>query len=224
MGRLTRRSWLRPVQRWLGWGLSVAGMAWLVWPLLRPMLWQAHGAPVLVVLDGYHRLDWVLQRQARSGASVLLITCPATGQPTVMQMARHQHLAQPNQPAPPLLVIRHGFDTATQGVAMAHWLQQRSRLGLPAPAELMLVSDRHHFPRAWLVFQLAAGSRGSRVRAMPVPASSAPRTPANSPWWQDAPLWRDGLRLQLWRLTGSTGAFLQADAWQAKVRACGEVD
>lgn len=200
----------RPV-RWGAPLLLALAALWLAWPLLRPRLWPASGAPWLVVLDGYHRLDWALQLQARNPAPILLITCPATGQPTAAQWARRRQ-------ASPLLVLHEGVDTAGQAAALARWLQQRQRQGQPLPRQLLLVSDPHHFPRASWAAQIAVGSSGSRVIPMPVPASSPLQLAAQrKPRW---PQWRDALRLQLWRASGSTGAVLRPATLERKIQAC----
>jgi len=191
---------------------------WLSWPLLRPRLWPASGRPWLVVLDGYHRLDWALERQARSTEPILLISCPSTGQPAAAQRARQRASALLHPQPPPLLVLQQGFDTATQAAALAQWLQRRQRQGHPPPRQLLLVSDPHHFPRALWATQIAVGGSGSQVVALPVPNSSS-ASPAGS-WWSHGPLWRDALRLQLWRAKGSTGAFVNPAQLRNKIESC----
>ena len=104
-------------------------VGWLAWPLLRPWFWHVSGSPWLVVLDGYHRLDWALQRQARSSQPILLITCPATAQPTPPQWVQQRQASCSFPQSPPMLVLQEGFDTATQVVALAQWLQRRQRQG-----------------------------------------------------------------------------------------------
>ncbi|MCP9890288.1 YdcF family protein [Cyanobium sp. Aljojuca 7D2] len=201
--------------------LALAGataLLWLAWPLLRPRLWPAAGDPWLVVLDGYHRLDWALQRQGRSGEPILLITCLATRQPTAAQWSTHQGNTRSHPNRPQLRVLHQGFDTATQAVALAQWLQQRRQQGQPAPGQLLLVSDPHHFPRAQWAAQVAVGSSGSQVVALPVPTGVPLMT--EEEWWLHWPSWRDALRLQLWRATGSTGASIKAAKRQRKVQAC----
>ena len=196
-------------------------LGWLLWPLLRPRLWPATGPTWLLVLDGYHRLDAALERQARTAEPILLITCPSTGQPSAEQLASQRKLAAP------LLVLKEGFDTATQAAALARWLQHRQQQGQPAPRQLLLVSDGHHFPRASLAAQIAVGSGGSSVIPLPARPSSDPPSPVRSPWswrsWQDN-TWRDAVRLQLWRATGSTGAVLHVHQLERKIRACQEQD
>jgi uncharacterized SAM-binding protein YcdF (DUF218 family) len=195
-----------------------AALLWLVWPWLRPRLWPAQGAAWLVVLDGYHRLDAAIARQDLTGEAILLITCPATGQPTTAQRLRQRVVSQRLVPPPPLVVVEQGFDTATQATALAQWLQKRQRLGQAIPRQLHLVSDSHHFPRARWAAQIAAGGYGSEVLSLPVvpPASLSGSTTPSLDW----PSWRDALRLQLWRATGSTGAVLNGHKLELKVQAC----
>ncbi len=184
-------------------------LGWWLWPWLRPFLWPANGADWLVVLDGYHRLDHALERQTRTAQPILLITCPLTGQPTPSQ---RRWARRRGSRAARLVVLQHGFDTATQMVALARWLEQQSSLGLSQPRRILVVSDSHHFPRASLAAQIAVGGAGTRVSALPVSA-----LPSASPPW---PTWRDALRLQLWRLTGSTGGLLNPPRLRSKIRAC----
>ena len=145
-----------------------AALLWLAWPWLRPRLWPAQGAAWLVVLDGYHRLDAALARQGFTGEPILLINCPSTGQPTTTQSLRQREVSQRFSSPPPLVVVEHGFDTATQATALAQWLQERQRLGQAIPRQLHLVSDPHHFPRARWAAQIAAGGYGSEMLALPV--------------------------------------------------------
>lgn len=196
----------------LGFGvLFTSALLWFVWPWLRPRLWPAAGASWLVVLDGYHRLDAALDRQARSAEPILLITCPATGQPSASQRDAARS---------PLQVVRGGADTAGQAVLFAHWLQQQP----PGrrPRRVLLFSDRHHFPRAAWAFQVAAGASGTSVESFAVD-TAAPRLLID-PWaWSHlGPAWRDALRLQLWRFTGSTGAGLAPERAARKLKACGQ--
>lgn|GEM_PF-4118822 len=202
---------------WLGCASLAAAALWCAWPWLRPRLAPASGRPWLVVLDGYHRLDAALQIQRGSqhhGWPILLITCPATGQPRPAQRA---------QAVAPLLVVLeqppHGGDTAGQAVALANWL--RARPPALRPARVLLLSDPHHFPRAAWTLQIAAGGFGTRVQPWPVDVTGASQVVFDRwAWPQLWPSVRDVLRLQLWRLTGSTGAFLNAPKREAKVRAC----
>lgn len=207
----------------LGGLLGGGALLWLVWPWLRPWLWPARGPAWLVVLDGYHRLDRALAVQRRQPLPILLISCPATGQPTPQQW---------RQARAPLLLLRQGFDTAGQMAALARWRPRlpvgpaHSWLEQAAPAQVWLVTDPSHLPRAQLAAQIALGSGGTRVRSLPAPppgsdplVGTAPLVGAAAPTsaW---PLWRDALRLQLWRLTGSTGALLRPDLLRAKRVLC----
>jgi uncharacterized SAM-binding protein YcdF (DUF218 family) len=171
----------------------------------------------LVVLDGYHRLDQalVLQRgEHQQGWPILLITCPANGQPTPAQRA---------QAVAPLVVVMeqqpNGGDTAGQAVALAQWLE--SQPAPSRPAHVLLLSDPWHFPRAAWASQIAAGGLGTSVRPLPVIADHAqPPIVDRWAWRQLWPAVRDAMRLQLWRLSGNTGAFLNGTKRQTKVRAC----
>lgn len=176
---------------------------WLLWPLLRPVLAPAHGTTLVVVLDGYQRLDAAL---ARTGSlPLLLITCPRTGQPTAAQRQRAA--------GRPFWLLRQGWDSAHQLTQLARWLQ-RPPTSLPPIGRVLLVSDSHHLPRLLPAARIALGGQGLAVAGLT--ASSA--LPAPATW----PIWRDSLRLQLWRATGSTGSFLVPTQRRAKQAACGE--
>lgn len=197
--------------------LLLAAGLWLSWPFLRPLLRPARGPAWLVVLDGYHRLDAALELQRRLRLPILLISCPATGQPTPAQWRRARG---------PLLVLRQGFDTASQIAALSRWRPPGSVAGSPAPSRLWILSDGFHVPRAALAGQIALGSAGTRVEPLPLYPigrpiapfrfSAPPPMPPASLW----PIWRDALRLQLWRLSGSTGAVLLPRLLQHKQRLC----
>jgi hypothetical protein len=211
------------------WFLALlVALLWLAWPFLRPRLWPAAGPTWLVVLDGYHRLDLALELQRRQRLPILLISCPATGQPTAAQWRRA---------TAPLLVLPQGFDTATQMAALGRWWPQRQsslRHDHPAalspalsaalsatPAQVWLVSDPSHLPRARLAAQIALGAAGTRVRPQPAPFPGTSDSLAIVPDpLGDWPLWRDALRLQLWRLSGSTGSFLQPAVMKRKIFVC----
>ncbi len=196
-----------------------AALLWLAWSWLRLRLWPAQGVAWLVVLDGYHRLDAALERQQSTAEPILLITCPSTGQPTISQSLRQREVSQRFSTPPLLVVLEQGFDTATQATALAQWLQKRQRLGQTIPRQLHLLSDPHHFPRARWAAQIAAGGYGSEVLALPVvPRGSLSGSTASSPGW---PSWRDALRLQLWRATGGTGAWLAPELTARKRGGCG---
>jgi hypothetical protein len=101
---------------------------------------------------------------------------------------------------------------------LAQWLQKRQRLGQSIPRQLQLLSDSHHFPRARWAAQIVAGGFGSEVLALPVvPLAFASGSTTPAPDW---PSWRDALRLQLWRATGSTGAVLNGYKLERKIQAC----
>lgn len=205
----------------LGLTALLAGSAalWLAWPWLRPALWPARGPAWLVVLDGYHRLDRALAVQRRLPLPILLISCPATGQPTPQQW---------RQARAPLLLLRRGSDTAGQIAALALWRPQlpgasgEAWRSLDAPAAIWLVSDPVHLPRARLAAQIALGSAGTRVLPLPAPppGSPSPAIAGGAPLTSDWPLWRDALRMQVWRLSGSTAAFLQPALQQHKHSLC----
>ncbi len=195
-----------------------AAVFWSLWPWIRPALFPAAGRPWLVVLDGYHRLDHALTLQGQEpfrGWPILLITCPATGQPTALQAA---------QASPPLSVLLGrpplGGDTAGQAVALAKWLHQ-----LPTqsrPGRVLLLSDQHHFPRAAWTAQLAAGGLGTVVEPWVVDAE-APRLSLDRwAWPQLWPALRDLLRLQAWRLSGSTLSEFDSEKRLNKAQACVE--
>ena len=202
------------------WVMSVcsAAVLWSLWPWLRPFSFPAAGRPWLVVLDGYHRLDHALTLQGQEpfrGWPILLITCPATGQPTALQAA---------QASPPLSVLLErpplGGDTAGQAVALAKWLHQlplQSR-----PGRVLLLSDQHHFPRAAWTAQLAAGGLGTVVEPWPVDAGAPRRSLDRWAWPQVWPALRDVLRLQVWRISGSTLSELDSEKRQKKAQACFE--
>ncbi len=169
-----------------------------------------------MVLDGYHRLDQALSLQrAKSHRRwpILLITCPATGQPTRVQRS---------QAEPPLVVVLEhpplGGDTAGQAVALAEWLKR-----LPAqsrPRRVLLLSDNHHFPRAAWSAQVAVGGGGTLVQPWVVDAE-ATRIPLRRWSWKRLwPALRDVLRLQVWRISGSTGSELDSEKRQKKGQAC----
>jgi hypothetical protein len=181
--------------------LVAAAMLWLLWPLLRPALAPARGTTLVVVFDGYHRLDAAL---ARSGSlPLLLITCPLTGQPTAAQRQRAR--------SRPFWVLNHGADSAQQLSWLARWLQ-RPPASLPPIGRVLLASDSHHLPRLLPAARLALGGQGLAVAGL----TTASVQPPPGPW----PILRDSLRLQLWRATGSTGAFLVPATLRAKQAAC----
>lgn len=180
---------------------------WLLWPLLRPALAPARGTTLVVVFDGYHRLDAALQHTGTS--PLLLITCPRTGQPTPAQ--RHRASGRL------FFVVSEGADSAEQLTVLARWLQLPPA-ALPPLGEVMLISDTHHLPRLLPSARLALGGRGWRVTGLPADADwpAVARPPLPGPW----PISRDWLRLQLWRATGITGAQLVPAIRRRKLAAC----
>jgi len=181
----------------------VVVLLWAVWPLFRPFAFFGSGSSLLVVLDGYQRLDLALDRQRKSSESILLITCPATGQPTPRQKRR----------AKKMFVLKQGLDTVEQIKALAGWLEHLPASGHRMPGVVVLVSDAHHFPRAFIVAQLAVGGVGIKVAALKT--SVGKEQP-----WTEASIWRDALRIQLWRLTGSTWGVLDSRATVRKFNSC----
>jgi hypothetical protein len=181
--------------------LLAAAALWLLWPLLRPTLAPAPGSTLVVVFDGYHRLDAAL---ARSGSlPLLLISCPLTGQPTAAQRQRARFR--------PYWVLNQGWDSAQQLSWLARWLQ-RPPASLPPIGRVLLASDSHHLPRLLPAARVALGGQGLAVAGL----TTASFQPPPGPW----PILRDSLRLQLWRATGSTGAFLLPATMRAKQTAC----
>jgi hypothetical protein len=162
----------------------------------------------VVVFDGYHRLDAALTHTPAE--PLLLITCPRTGQPTT---AQRQRLA-----SRPFWRLQQGVHSAQQLTALSRWLQQPPAV-LPPIGRVLLVSDRHHLPRLLPAARLALGGQGLRVSALladaDVPVQLRPPQPG------PVPIARDWLRLQLWRATGSTGAWLAPELGARKHAACG---
>ena len=110
------------------------------------------------------------------------------------------------QPTPELL---QGFDTATQITALAHWLRHQPS---PRSARVWIATDPDHTARAVVLARIALGSQGIRVGPAdwPTPSSAERRK-----------LLRDALRLTLWRVTGSTGAWLAPEVVARKRADCG---
>ena len=180
---------------------------WFSWPFLAPMLSPASGSPWLVVLDGYHRLDAALEMQRQPkmlGWPILLITCPTTSQPSLLQRQKAVGVLE---------TILDGADTADQATVLSRYL--RLFQAQERPRSIHLVSDSHHFPRASWAFQVAVGALGTLVEVHPVDAVKKTRLSAG--FWLAL---RDLARLQFWRLSGSTGAFLNPFHEQNKNEAC----
>jgi hypothetical protein len=160
----------------------------------------------VVVFDGYHRLDAALERTT---GPLLLLSCPLTGQPTAAQLHRAG--------SRPLFIDRSGQDSARQLTALADWLAQPPA-PLPPFGRVVLVSDSHHLPRLLPAARLALGGRGLALASLTADADWPPaqRHPPPGP----LPITRDWLRLQLWRATGSTGAFLVPSIQRRKLHEC----
>jgi hypothetical protein len=182
-----------------GLGLLLAGGLWLGWPWLAP-LWVpatrlAASPDLLVILDGTP-IRWA--QAERIAAALprpprrLLIRCPRSPAPT--------------QPVAELL---QGFDTATQITALAHWLRSQPA---PLPPRVWIATHPDHTARAVLLARLALGGRGFTVG----PASPPPPGPH-----ERLKLWRDAIRLSLWRATGSTGAWVVPHRLARKRATCG---
>jgi len=174
--------------------------------LVRPALAPARGATLVVVFDGYHRLDAALER---SSGPLLLLSCPLTGQPTAAQRLR----AGPR----PLFIDRSGQDSARQLTALAAWLAHPPA-SLPPFGRVLLVSDSHHIPRLLPAARLALGGWGLTVASLLADADGPPALRHPPPGL--GPIARDWLRLQLWRATGSTGAFLVPAIQRRKQQEC----
>ena len=103
-------------------------------------------------------------------------------------------------------------------MALAKWLHQ-----LPSqsrPGRVLLLSDKHHFPRAAWTAQLAAGGMGTVVQPWAVDAG-APRLSLDRwAWPQLWPALRDALRMQAWRISGSTLSEFDSGKRLMKAQAC----
>lgn len=188
----------------------VATGFWLLWPVLRSSVFPRHGETLVVVFDGYHRLDAALVGTGQR--PLLLLTCPKFHQPSSRQ---RQVLQQQDRQ---FWSVQQGRDSAHQLTVLATWLQQPPR-SLPAIGSVLLVSDAHHLPRLLPAARVALGGRGFRVSGWIAdqhrPPEQRPGLP--SPWL----ISRDWLRLQLWRLSGSTGSALRPRLRAHKQLVCG---
>ena len=179
--------------------LLLASGLWLAWPwivpLVSPVSPSTAGSDLVVVLDGgsgrFAAADRIGQALSQPPRR-LLIRCPR-GTP-------------PPQPTPELL---QGFDTATQITALAHWLRHQPS---PRSARVWIATDPDHTARAVVLARIALGSQGIRVGPadLPTPSSAERRK-----------LFRDALRLTLWRATGTTGAWLAPQVVSRKRVDCG---
>ena len=87
----------------------------------------------------------------------------------------------------------------------------------PPLGRVLLVTDSHHLPRLLPAARLAIGGGGLAVASLPADAAVPPPSAIPpGPW----PVIRDWLRLQLWRATGSIGAFLAPATRQRKAQEC----
>lgn len=195
------------------WLILALALLWLLWPWLGGPLHRRLGrAPsgpeLIVVLDGqasrfqrgdqFHRqilhgLPQVHTGQ-RSGVEPewLLILCPSR--------------FPADRPVPLLL---QGFDTATQITALAQWLNSRPE---PLPRRIWIATDPSHTARATLLARIALAGRGVLVAPAQAPPASAR---------EQRKLWRDAIRLTLWRATGTTGAWLLPSFVARKRAECG---
>ena len=188
----------RQVLVFLSLGTSAAGL-WLAWPwivpLVSPVPTSGAGSDLVVVLDGgsgrFAAADRIGQALPQPPGR-LLIRCPR-GTP-------------PPQPTPELL---QGFDTATQITALAHWLRHQPS---PRIARVWIATDPDHTGRAVVLARIALGSQGIRVgpAGLPTPSPAERRK-----------LFRDAVRLTLWRATGTTGAWLAPQVVARKRADCG---
>jgi hypothetical protein len=102
-----------------------------------------------------------------------------------------------------------GFDTATQIIALAHWLRHQPT---PRSTRLWIATDPDHTARAVVLARIALGGQGIRVGPADLPTPSP---------CEHRKLLRDALRLTLWRATGSTGAWLAPEVAARKRAVCG---
>ena len=92
---------------------------------------------------------------------------------------------------------------------MANWLQHRQAL---LPQRIWIVTDPDHPARATLLVRTALAGRGIQIQPGPPP------TPSPSEYRK---LLTGALRLTLWRITGSTGAWLVPQIVARKRADCG---
>jgi hypothetical protein len=173
---------------------------------LKPCIGSDSGrtADLIVVLDGgSSRLELaqrfrqqVLQEHPRPdrplGPAQLLIRCPRA-----------------SSPPPPMPELLRGYDTVTQITALANWLQHRQ---VPAPQRIWIATDPDRTARATLLARIALAGRGIQIQPDPPP------TPSPS---EHRKLLTGALRLTLWRVTGSTGAWVVPQIVARKRADCG---
>jgi len=137
-------------------------------------------------------LDGTPSRMAQAERFAAALSGPP-GPPAERLLIRTPASRPPPQPLPELL---EGFDTATQITALAGWLQRQPG---PLPSSVWIATNPQHTARAVLLARIALGPLGITVAPPSPPPPSTRERPK---------LWRDALRLTLWRATGSTGTWL----------------
>jgi len=124
-------------------GTSAAGLLWLAWPWIVPLVssvpTSTAGSDLVVVLDG--------------------------GPGRFAAADRISH-ALP-QPTAELL---QGFDTATQITALAHWWRHQPS---PRTARVWIATDPDHTAPAVVLARIALGSQGIRVGPTDLPTPSS---------------------------------------------------
>ena len=109
----------------------------------------------------------------------------------------------------PTAELLQGFDTASQITALARWLRHQPSL---RSARVWIATDPDHTARAVVLARIALGSQGIRVGPADWPTPS---------FAERRKLFRDALRLTLWRATGSTGAWFAPKVVARKRADCG---
>ena len=112
-------------------------------------------------------------------------------------------------PPQPTAELLQGFDTASQITALARWLRHQPSL---RSARVWIATDPDHTARAVVLARIALGSQGIRVGPADWPTPS---------FAERRKLFRDALRLTLWRATGSTGALFAPKVVARKRADCG---
>jgi hypothetical protein len=108
-----------------------------------------------------------------------------------------------------MVELLQGYDTVTQITALSGFLERRQS---PPPQRVWIATDPGHTPRATALARLALGSMSITV----LPSDPPPPGPQEL-----GKLLRDLLRLSLWRVTGTTGAFWVPQIVAHKRAACG---
>lgn len=181
-----------PLPRWLPLLLLPALWWWI--PRLLPLLPStAQQRAIVVLADDPLRTEAALDLWERQPASQLWIL----GGPYLL-LASWDQLDQRGIAIedPRLATFMQGDDTVGQLTQLSERLPRDLR-------HVTLVTDRSHSQRALLIARLALGARGIRVQLPPAAALPA-RMPPENPLRR----WRDGLRVQLWRISGWDGRSL----------------